>query len=120
MKNEEKFAFAFLLGTLLFVVFCFVMSAFTGCASTSIRHDPGRVRESSAYIIGQLESSIEEFDTGLRREIERSRGLESEIERLDCLFRAYEQAALRLRDEVSRVRDEAKDSLEGRVDADRR
>ena len=83
MKNEEKFAFAFLLGTLLFVVFCFVMSAFTGCASASVRHDPGRIRESSAYIIGQLESSIEEFDTGLRREIERSRGIESELELYD-------------------------------------
>lgn len=120
MKHEEKFAFAVLLGTMLFVVFCFVMSTFAGCASTSIRHDSGGIRESSAYIIGQLDQSLEEFDTGLRAEVERSRTLESEVQRLSCLFRAYEQAALRLRDEVSRVRDEAKDAMESGVDSDRR
>ena len=93
---------------LAFVVLC-VVAAFCaglgGCATgTRIGTDSGSVRESSAYIFGRLEESVEGFDRGVADAIRRSQKIEDDIERLEFLFRQYEQAALRLRDEVDKVR----------------
>ena len=93
---------------LAFVVLC-VVAAFCaglgGCAtSTRIGTDPGSVRESSAYILGRLEESVEGFDRGIADAIGRSQKIEDDLERLEFLFGQYEQAALRLRDEVDKIR----------------
>ncbi|MBO7123279.1 MAG: hypothetical protein J6V90_08375 [Treponema sp.] len=90
-----------------FVVLCLV-SAFClcigGCATT--KSHSGGVRESSSFIVGKLEGSVEDFDRGIARAVERSRSIEDELERLDYLFGQYEQTALRLRDQVDSLRAE--------------
>ena len=90
-----------------FVVLC-VVSAFCaslgGCATTKSHN--GRVRESDSYFVGKLETSIENFDRGIGEAVERSRGIESELERVDYLFGQYERLVGGLRDEVNSLRDE--------------
>ena len=70
-----------------------------GCKTTEPA-DIGNIRESSTYILGQLESSIATFDGGVERALERSKSIADEVERLDYLFREYERAALQLRDDL--------------------
>lgn len=70
-----------------------------GCKTTEPA-DIGNIRESSSFILGELESSIATFDRGVGRAIERSKSITDEVERLDYLFREYERAALQLRDEL--------------------
>ena len=92
---------------LAFVVLC-VVAAFCaglgGCATT--KSHPRGVRESDSYFVGKLESSIENFDRGIGEAVERSRGIESELERIDYLFGQYERLVGGLRDEVNSLRDE--------------
>lgn len=81
---------------ILFVAVCMSL-LFIGCKTTE-HTDIGNIRESSAYILGELESSIEDFDRNVGRAIERSKRIEDEVARLDYLFGEYEQAALQLRE----------------------
>lgn len=95
---------------LIFVAVC-VVAAFClcagGCATTTrIGTDPGSVRQSSAYVFGRLEESVEGFDRGIEDAIRRSRQIEDDIERIEFLFNEYEREALRLRDEVNKIRRE--------------
>lgn len=90
--------------SVIVAILIFISVLFGGCKSTRVTTDPGDIRQSSTYILGQLESSVETFDRGVERALERSKGIEDEIDRLDYLFREYEQAALRLRDEVNKIR----------------
>ena len=103
-------------GVLVFLVGAFVVVSMlvcaSGCATARIGTDSGKIRESDAYVIGQLDQSLEEFDRGIRNAVNRSRGMESEIQRLNYLFGEYEQAALRLRDEVREIRDREKNAKE--------
>lgn len=80
----------------LFVAFCMSL-LFIGCKTTE-HTDVGNIRESSAYVLGELESSIEDFDRNVGRAVERSKHIEDEVARLDYLFGEYEQAALQLRE----------------------
>lgn len=80
----------------LFVTVC-VSLLFIGCKTTE-HTDIGNIRESSAFILGELESSIEDFDRNVGRAVERSKRIEDEVARLDYLFGEYEQAALQLRE----------------------
>lgn len=109
MKNEnniiEKVAggYVFIVG-IIFCLSMLVLICLGGCATT--KSHIGRTRESSSFIVGKLEGSVESFDRGIARAVERSRGIEDELERLDYLFGQYEQVAIRLRDEVDSLRAE--------------
>ena len=89
---------------ILFVTVCMSL-LFIGCKTTEYT-DIGNIRESSSFIVGELESSIEDFDRGVERAIERSQSIEDEIDRADYLFREYEQAALRLREDLIKTKAE--------------
>lgn len=84
---------------IVFDVICCITLLFIGCKSTE-HTDIGNIRESSAFVIGELENSIENFDRGVERAIERSKNIEDEVGRLDYLFGEYEQAALQLRESL--------------------
>ena len=89
---------------ILFVTVCMSL-LFIGCKTTEYT-DIGNIRESSSFIVGELESSIEDFDRGVERAIERSKSIEDEIDRADYLFGEYEQAALRLREDLIKTKAE--------------
>ena len=93
---------------LAFVVLC-VVAAFCaglgGCATTTIGQSYDVVNANSR-VIGKLETSIENFDRGIGEAVERSRGIESELERVDYLFGQYERLVGGLRDEVNSLRAE--------------
>lgn len=80
----------------IFAVVCMSLLCI-GCKTTE-HTDIGNIRESSAFILGELESSIEDFDRNVGRAVERSKRIEDEVARLDYLFGEYEQAALQLRE----------------------
>ena len=86
------------------VIYC-ISLLFIGCKSAE-HTDIGSIRESSSFIIGELESSIYEFDRGVGRAVERSKSIEDEVARLDYLFGEYEQAALRLREDLIKTKAE--------------
>ena len=92
MEKNEKFKHF-----IVFAVVIFITLLFTGCKTTE-HTDIGNIRESSAFILGELESSIEDFDRNVGRAVERSKRIEDEVARLDYLFGEYEQAALQLRE----------------------
>lgn len=106
MKNERFLQIV--AGGLIGFVAIVLVSAFCvcagGCATT--KSHAGRVRESDSYFIGKLETTIERFDEGIAGAVERSRGIENELERVDYLFGQYESAVGRLRDEVNTLRRE--------------
>lgn len=83
---------------ILFVAVCMSL-LLVGCKSAE-HTDIGSIRESSAFILGELESKIDAFDRGVERAIERSKSITDEVDRLEYLFGEYEQAALRLREEL--------------------
>ena len=112
MKDEEyskkqKFLRGVAGAMLAFVALC-VVSAFCfcagGCATT--KSHSGGVRESDSYFLGRIEATIESFDRGIGEAVERSRGIESELERVDYLFGQYERLVGGLRDEVNSLRAE--------------
>lgn len=76
-----------------------------GCTTTRITTDPGDIRQSNAYIIGELTQSVDEFDRGLGEATEKSRNITDAIDRVDYLFQQYEQKAIRLRNEVDTLRE---------------
>lgn len=91
-----------------FIGFVFVVCIallLIGCKSAE-HTDIGNIRESSSYILGELESSITTFDRGVGRAIERSKSITDEVERLDYLFREYERAALQLREDLRKTKAE--------------
>ena len=87
---------------IVFIVICTSL-LLTGCKTTE-HTDIGNIRGSSAFIVGELESSIEAFDRNVGRAIERSKSIEDEVARLDYLFGEYEQAALRLREDLRKTK----------------
>lgn len=89
---------------ILFVAVCMSL-LLIGCKSTE-HTDIGNIRESSSYILGELESKIDAFDRGVERAIERSKSITDEVARLDYLFGEYEQAALRLREDLRKTKAE--------------
>ena len=89
---------------ILFVTVCMSL-LFLGCKTTEYT-DIGNIRESSTFIVGELEASINEFDRGVGRAVERSKSIEDEVARLDYLFGEYEQAALRLREDLIKTKAE--------------
>ena len=76
-----------------------------GCTTTRITTDPGDIRQSNAYIIGELTQSVDEFDRGLGEATEKSRNITDAVDRVDYLFQQYEQKAIRLRNEVDTLRE---------------
>lgn len=103
---------------ILFVAVCMSL-LFIGCKSTE-HTDIGNIRESSAFILGELESKIDAFDRGVERAIERSKSITDEVARLDYLFGEYEQAALRLREDLRKTKAEleALSNIYGNSDSD--
>ena len=91
---------------IVFTVICCISLLFTGCKTAELNTDVGNIRESGAFVIGELESSIEDFDRNVGRAIERSKNIEDELTRLDYLFGEYEQAALRLREDLRKAKAE--------------
>ena len=89
---------------ILFVAVCMSL-LLIGCKTTE-HTNIGSIRESSAFVLGELESSIEDFDRNVGRAIERSKSIEDEVARLDYLFGEYEQAALRLREDLRKAKAE--------------
>ena len=87
---------------IVFTVICMSL-LFIGCKSAE-HTDVGSIRESSSFIIGELEASIDDFDRGVGRAVERSKRIEDEVARLDYLFGEYEQAALRLREDLRKTK----------------
>lgn len=89
-------------------IICIIIAAilftciFGSCRTTRL---PGDIRQSNAYIIGELTQSVNEFDRGLGEATEKSRNLTDAIDRVDYLFQQYEQAAVRLRNEVNALRE---------------
>ena len=90
---------------IVFTVICFMSLLFIGCKSAE-HTDIGSIRESSSYILGELESKIDAFDRGVERAVERSKSIEDEIARLDYLFGEYERAALQLREDLRKTKAE--------------
>ena len=78
---------------------------FIGCKSAE-HTDIGNIRETGAYVIGELEASVAAFDRNVGRAVERSKCIEDELARLDYLFGEYEQAALRLREDLRKTKAE--------------
>lgn len=78
---------------------------FIGCKTTE-HTDIGNIRETGAFLIGELESKIDAFDRNVGRAVERSKSIEDEVARLDYLFGEYEQAALRLREDLRKAKAE--------------
>ena len=105
---------------IVFAVVCCVTLLFTGCKSAQLNTDIGSVRESGAYILGELESKIDAFDRGVERAIERSQSITDEVERLDYLFGEYERAALQLREDLRKTKAEleALQNIYGSGDSD--
>ena len=91
---------------IVFTVVCCVTLLFIGCKSTELNTDVGSIRESGAFILGELESKIDAFDRGVERAIERSKSITDEVARLEYLFGEYEQAALRLREDLRKAKAE--------------
>ena len=89
---------------ILFVTVCMSL-LFIGCKTTEYT-DVGNIRQSSTFIIGELEASIDGFDRGVGRAVERSKSIEDEVARLDYLFGEYEQAALQLREDLIKTKAE--------------
>ena len=89
--------------TVLFVVCISVL--FLGCKSTE-HTDIGSIRESSTFILGELEASVAAFDRGVERALERSKNITDEVVRLDYLFGEYERAALQLREDYRKAKAE--------------
>lgn len=89
----------------LFILFVavYISLLFIGCKSAEYT-DIGNIRETSAFVLGELESKINDFDRDVGRAVERSKSIEDEVARLDYLFGEYEQAALRLRKELVETR----------------
>lgn len=90
--------------TVLFVAVCMSL-LFVGCKSTE-HTDVGKLRESSTFILGELEASVEAFDRGVERALERSKNITDEVARLDYLFGEYERAALQLREDYRKAKAE--------------
>lgn len=90
--------------TVLFIT-VFLSMLFAGCKSTE-HTDIGNIRESSSYILGELAASVDAFDRGVEGAIERSKSITDEVDRLDYLFGEYEQAALRLREDLRKAKAE--------------
>lgn len=88
---------------LLVTVICNLL--FTGCKTTE-HTDIGNIRESSTFILGELAASVDAFDRGVEGAIERSKSITDEVDRLDYLFGEYEQAALRLREDLRKAKAE--------------
>ena len=90
-----------------------------GCKSTE-HTDIGSIRESSSYILGELEASVDAFDRGVEGAIERSKSIADEVDRLDYLFGEYEQAALRLREDLRKTKAELEklQNIYGNSDSD--
>ena len=88
-----------------FIVFVAICTSllFVGCKTTE-HTDIGSIRESSSYILGELEASVDAFDRGVEGAIERSKSITDEVDRLDYLFGEYERAALQLRKELTETR----------------
>lgn len=87
------------------IVIVVLICLFGGCSTTRITTDPGDIRQSNAYIIGELTQSVDEFDRGLGEATEKSRNITDAIDRVDYLFQQYEQKAIRLRNEVDTLRE---------------
>lgn len=104
--------------TVLFVAVCMSL-LFVGCKSTE-HADVGNIRESSTYILGELEASVEAFDRGVERALERSKNITDEVARLDYLFGEYERAALRLREDYRKAKAELEkiQNIYGNSDSD--
>ena len=90
--------------SILFVA-VYISLLFIGCKSAEYT-DIGNIRETSAFVLGELESKINDFDRDVGRAVERSKSITDEVERLDYLFREYEQAALRLREDLRKTKAE--------------
>lgn len=87
------------------IVIVVLICLFGGCSTTRITTDPGDIRQSNAYIIGELTQSVDEFDRGLGEATEKSRNITDAIDRVDYLFQQYEQKAIRFRNEVDTLRE---------------
>lgn len=83
----------------------FISMLLIGCKSTE-HPDIGNIRESSTFVLGELEASVEAFDRGVERALERSKNITDEVDRLDYLFREYERAALQLREDYRKAKAE--------------
>ena len=103
------------------------ITVFVACASllligckTTEHTDIGNIRESGSYILGELAASVDAFDRGVERAIERSKSITDEVDRLDYLFGEYEQAALRLREDLRKTKAEleALQNIYGNSDSD--
>lgn len=90
--------------TVLFIT-VFLSMLFIGCKSTE-HADIGNIRESSTFILGELEASVQAFDRGVERALERSKNITDEVVRLDYLFGEYERAALQLREDYRKAKAE--------------
>lgn len=103
---------------IVFTVICASL-LFIGCKSTE-HADIGNIRESSSYILGELAASVDAFDRGVEGAIERSKSITDEVDRLDYLFGEYEQAALRLREDLRKTKAEleALQNIYGNSDSD--
>ena len=88
------------------IVIVILVCIFTGCSTTTrITTDTGDIRQSNAFIIGELTQSVNEFDRGLGEATEKSRNITDAVDRVDYLFQQYEQKAIRLRNEVDTLRE---------------
>lgn len=103
---------------IVFTVICASL-LLIGCKSTE-HTDIGNIRESSSYILGELAASVDAFDRGVEGAIERSKNITDEVDRLDYLFGEYEQAALRLREDLRKTKAEleALQNIYGNSDSD--
>ena len=90
---------------IVFTVICCISLLFIGCKSAE-HTDVGSIRESSSFILGELEASVEAFDRGVESALERSKNITDEVDRADYLFREYERAALQLREDYRKAKAE--------------
>ena len=100
----------------LIAIFIILVCIFAGCSTTRVTTDPGDIRQSNAYIIGELTQSVDEFDRGLGEATEKSRNITDAVDRVDYLFQQYEQKAVRLRNEVDTLRERLQKEEQGHND----
>lgn len=117
MKNGEFTKTDWIIYCVLIVIVVLIC-LFGGCSTTRITTDHGDIRQSNAYIIGELTQSVDEFDRGLGEATEKSRNITDAIDRVDYLFQQYEQKAIRFRNEVDTLRERLQKEEQGHNNRD--
>lgn len=87
-----------------FIIGCIVVWIVTSSCATCRYTD--EIGAANQRILGQIESTIEEFERRVDHATELGTGIENEVERTRSLFRAYTAAVEQLRNELRKLQEQ--------------